>query len=191
MAWPQAMTDEGDHGGAPVIDGPLGTAAPTKSIVTLRRGGCPHPPAGCICTQRDPPSSSPTGHLPYPFSPLGTFPPDKGNRPQRGRQVRTAIENAPLAPPVGELAAELTERAGGQRPPLQEGRRFAVGAAVLSGPPSAYAPNETHPHPVPAGPPSPWKGEGYIRSHTTAQNPSAFPSSAPVCPLGHLPPGEG
>ena len=38
------MTDEGDHGGAPVIDGPLGTAAPTKSIVTLRRGGCPHPP---------------------------------------------------------------------------------------------------------------------------------------------------
>ena len=39
-----AVTDEGDHGGAPVIDGPLGTAAPTKSIVTLRRGGCPHPP---------------------------------------------------------------------------------------------------------------------------------------------------
>ena len=44
VAWPQAMTDEGDHGGAAVIDGPLGTAAPTKSIVTLRSGGCPHPP---------------------------------------------------------------------------------------------------------------------------------------------------
>ena len=44
VAWPQAMTDEGDHGGAPVIDGPLGTAAPTKPIVTRRRGGCPHPP---------------------------------------------------------------------------------------------------------------------------------------------------
>ena len=58
------MTDEGDHGGAPVIDGPLGTAAPTKSIVTLRRGGCPHPPAGGICTQRAPPSSGPAGHLP-------------------------------------------------------------------------------------------------------------------------------
>ena len=40
----QPMTDEGNHGGAPVIDGPLGTAAPTKSIVTLCRGGCPHPP---------------------------------------------------------------------------------------------------------------------------------------------------
>ena len=44
VAWAKPMTDEGDHGGAPVIDGPLGTAAPTKSIVTLRRGGCPHPP---------------------------------------------------------------------------------------------------------------------------------------------------
>ena len=26
------MTDEGDHGGTPVIDGPLGTAAPTKFV---------------------------------------------------------------------------------------------------------------------------------------------------------------
>ncbi len=44
VAWPQPMTDEGDHGGAPVLDGPLRTAAPTKAIVTLCRGGCPHPP---------------------------------------------------------------------------------------------------------------------------------------------------
>ena len=59
-----AMTDEGDHGGAAVIDGPLGTAAPTKSIVTLRRGRCPQRPAVGVCTQRYPPSSGPAGHLP-------------------------------------------------------------------------------------------------------------------------------
>ena len=41
VAWAKPMTDEGDHGGAPVIDGPLGTAAPTKAIVILRRGGFP------------------------------------------------------------------------------------------------------------------------------------------------------
>ena len=28
-------------------------------------------------------------------------------------------------------------------------------------------------------------------SYETAQNPTIFPSSAPVCELGHLPPGEG
>ena len=28
------------------------------------------------------PSSAPSGHLPYPFCPFGTFPPDRGNRPQ-------------------------------------------------------------------------------------------------------------
>ena len=45
-----------------------------------------------------------------------------------------------------------------------------------------------HPHPPPAGAPSPWEGEGYIRSHATAPGPLAFPSSGPS---GHLPPGEG
>ena len=64
-----AMTDEGDHGGAPVIDGPLGTAAPTKSIVTLRRGGCPHPPVRWPPHPRYPPSSAPCG---------GTFPLEGG-----------------------------------------------------------------------------------------------------------------
>ena len=65
----QPMTDEGDHGGAPVIDGPLGTAAPTKSIVTLRRGGCPHPPVQWPSHPRYPPSSAPCG---------GTFPLEGG-----------------------------------------------------------------------------------------------------------------
>ena len=101
VARAQAVTDEGDHGGAPVIGGPLGTAAPTNSIVTRRRGGCPHPPV-------------------------------------RG----------PLHPTIPTLIR-------------------------------------------PFGAPSPWEGEGFIRSDATAQSPSAFPSSAPVCSLGHLPPGEG
>ena len=60
VAWAKPMTDEGDYGGAAVIDGPLGTAAPTKSIVTLRRGGCPHPPDDHR-TLRYPPSSGPDG----------------------------------------------------------------------------------------------------------------------------------
>ena len=68
VAWAQPMTDEGDHGGTPVIDGPLGTAAPTKFIVTRRRGGCPHPPVG-LRTPRYPPSSAPCG---------GTFPLEGG-----------------------------------------------------------------------------------------------------------------
>ena len=69
VAWAKPMTDEGDHGGAPVIDGPLGTAAPTKSIVTLRRGGCPHPPVRWPPHPRYPPSSAPCG---------GTFPLEGG-----------------------------------------------------------------------------------------------------------------
>ena len=48
--------------------GPLGTAAPTKFIVTRRRGGCPHPPVG-LRTPRYPPSSAPCG---------GTFPLEGG-----------------------------------------------------------------------------------------------------------------
>ena len=40
-------------------------------------------------------------------------------------------------------------------------------------------------------PPSPLRGEGYSRSDARAHSPLALPSSAPVCPLGHLLPGEG
>ena len=42
-----------------------------------------------------------------------------------------------------------------------------------------------------AMPPSPLRGEGYSRPGVRDQGPLAFPSSAPVCPLGHLLPGEG
>ena len=43
----------------------------------------------------------------------------------------------------------------------------------------ASASHDTHPHPVPSGPPSPWEVEGFIRSDATTQSPSAFPSSGP------------
>ena len=83
------MTDEGDHGGAPVIDGPLGTAAPTKSIVTLRRGGCPHPPVRGPPHQRYPPSSAPCGGtFPIPFVPSGHFPLTRGIGPLEGGRLR-------------------------------------------------------------------------------------------------------
>ena len=83
------MTDEGDHGGAPVIDGPLGTAAPTKAIVILRRGGCPHPPVRWPSHPRYPPSSAPCGGtFPIPFVPSGHFPLTRGIGPLEGGRLR-------------------------------------------------------------------------------------------------------
>ena len=37
------------------------------------------------------PSSAPSGHLPYPFCPFGTFPPDRGNRPQGKAGVSASL----------------------------------------------------------------------------------------------------
>ena len=92
------MTDEGDHGGAPVIDGPLRTAAPTKSIVTLRRGGCPHPPI------RWPP------HLTIPtlIRPRwGHLPPEWGRLWGRGNGIP---QSAALTAPFNKGANPLSHR---------------------------------------------------------------------------------
>ena len=87
--------DEGGYRGCGGHRGRTQRSAPTKAIVTLRRGGCPHPPV------RWPPHPTiPTlirplrGHLPYPFCPFGTFPLDKGNRPLTRGPDRT--KTAPL-----------------------------------------------------------------------------------------------
>ena len=91
VAWPQAMTDEGDHGGASVIDGRTQRSAPTKTIVTWRRGGCPHPPTRWPPHPRNSPSSGPTGHLP----------PGRGKAISVLTQGFPALWRSPHPPPSG------------------------------------------------------------------------------------------
>ena len=68
--------------------GPLGTAAPTKPIVTLRRGGCPHPPVRWPPHPTIPILIRPCGAtFPIPFVPSGHFPLTRGIGPLEGGRL--------------------------------------------------------------------------------------------------------
>ena len=85
------------------------------------------------------------------------------------------------------MGAEAIERADGD---IRSYGRSLVGAAVPSGPSITGVPPWS-PSSVMAAPCHllPCGGEGYSRSDARAHSPLALPSSAPVCALGHLPPG--
>ena len=181
VAWPQPMTDEGDHGGAPVIDGPLRTAAPTKAIVTLCRGGCPHPPVRWPSHPTRPTLIRPFG-APSPWKGEGFIRSDASFPSPCVGILQSSPAAMPASPipfvPSGHfpLIRGIGLSQGGLfeqhiSPPRERGDTAEGGGGI----------------PSPRPKPSPPRGEGFIHSHATAQSPSAFPSSGPA---GHLPQGK-